>query len=133
MHVACFTANTGEQCKIVLPTQLLMEVLKWYHIMIGQSVIQRLYDTFRAIFHADGLRKQCIAIVRHCPNECQIAKDNGRQYGKLPPRDAGYSPFETVAVDLIGPWKLKVGRISPEFNALTCIDPVTNFDRMQFE
>ena len=70
---------------------------------------------------------ECIATVRHCPNEYQRAKDNGRQYGKLPPRDAGYSPFKTVAVDLIGPWKVKVGRISLEFNALTCIDPVTNF------
>ena len=37
--------------------------------------------------HADGLHKQYIVTVRHCPNECQRAKDNGRQYGKLPPRD----------------------------------------------
>ena len=103
-----------------------MEVLKWYHIMLGHSGIQRLYDTFRAIFHADGLHKQCIATVRHCTNECQRAKYNGRQYGKLLPRDAGYSLFESVDLDLIGPWKLKVGRISLEFNALTCIDPVTN-------
>ena len=44
----------------------------------------------------------------------------------MPQRDAGYSLFETVAVDLIGPLKLKEGRISLEFNALTCIDPVTN-------
>ena len=88
-----------------------MEVLKWYHIMLGHSGIQRLYDTVRARFHADGLHKQCITTVRHCPNECQIEKDNGIQYGKLPPRDAGYSPFETVAVDLIGPRKLKVGRM----------------------
>ena len=85
--------------------------------MLGQCVIQRLYDTVRARFHADGLHKQCIATVRHYTNEYQRAKDNGRQYGKLPPRDAGYSPFETVAVDLIGPWKLKVRRIYLEFNA----------------
>ena len=69
MDVACFTANTGEQWKIVLPTPLLMEVLKWYHIMLGHSGIQRLYDTVRARFHADGLHKQCIATVRHCTNE----------------------------------------------------------------
>ena len=103
-----------------------MEVLKCYHIIIGQIGIQRLYDTVRAIFHADGLHKQCIATVRHCPNERQRAKDNDRQYGKLPPRDSGYSPFETVAVDLIVPWKLKMWRVSLEFNALTCIDTVTN-------
>ena len=94
--------------------------------MLGHCGIKRLYDTVRARFHADGLHKQCTATVRHCQNEFQIAKDNGRQYGKLPPRDDGYSLFETVDVDLIGPWKLKVGRVSLEFNALTCIDPVTN-------
>ena len=123
MHVACFTGNPGEQWKI---TPLLMEVLKWYHTMIGHSGIQRLYDTVRARFHADGLHKQYIATVRRCPNECQRAKDNGSKYGKMPPRDYGYSPFETVDVDLIGPSKLKVGRISLQFNALTFIDPVTN-------
>ena len=89
MDVACFNANPGEQWKIVLLTPLLMEVLKWYHIMLGHCGIQRLYDTVQARFHADGLHKQCIAKVRHCPNECQIAKDNGRQYVKLPSRDAG--------------------------------------------
>ena len=94
--------------------------------MLGHCGIQRLYDTFQAIFYADGLHKQCIATVRHFTNECQRAKYNVRQYGKLPPRDAGYSSFETVSVDLIGPWKLKVGITSLEFNALTCIDPVTN-------
>ena len=126
MNFDCFTANCEEQWDIVLPTTLLMEVLKWYHRMLDHSGIQRLYDTVRARFHADGLHKQCIATVRHCLNEYQGAKYNDRQYGKLPPRDAGYSPFEKVAVDLIGPWKLKVGRISLEFNALTCIDPITN-------
>ena len=103
-----------------------MEVLKWYHIMLGHCGIQRLYDTVRARFHDDVLHKQCIVTVRHCPDGCQRAKDNGRQYGKLPPIYAVYSPFETVAGDLIGPWKLKVGRVSLELNALTCIDPVTN-------
>ena len=126
MHVAYFTANPGEQWNIVPPTPLLMEVLKWYHIMLGHSGIQRLYDTVWKIFYADGLHKQCIVTVRYCTNELQRAKDNARQYGKLPPRYAGYSPFKTVAVDLIGPWNLKVGRISLEFNALNCIDHVTN-------
>ena len=93
--------------------------------MLGHFVIQILFDTVRSIFYADALHKQCIATVRHFHNERQRARDNGRQYGKLPPRDAGYSPFETVAVDLIGTWNLKVGRVSLELNALTCIDPVT--------
>ena len=31
-----------------------------------------------------------------------------------------------VAVDLIGPWKIKLNGIDLEFRALTCIDPVSN-------
>ena len=73
--------------EIVLPTPLLMEVLKWYHIMLGHCGTQRLYDTVRERFHADGLHKQYIATVRHCPNEYQREKDNERKYDKLPPRE----------------------------------------------
>eukprot|EP00957_Ditylum_brightwellii_P047846 3634241-Ditylum_brightwellii.AAC.1 len=50
----------------------------------------------------------------------------GMGYGELPPRFASLLPWNKVAVDLIGPWNLKVGGQDVEFNALTCIDPVTN-------
>ena len=44
------------------------------------------------------------------------------------------APWREVAVDLIGPWKVKLGNVPNEdrqesyieFNAFTCIDPVTN-------
>ena len=35
-------------------------------------------------------------------------------------------PWDEVAVDLIGPWKIKVKNRTFVFNALTCINPVTN-------
>jgi hypothetical protein len=34
--------------------------------------------------------------------------------------------WEEVHIDLIGPWAIKIGEQNIEFNALTCIDPVTN-------
>ena len=43
-----------------------------------------------------------------------------------PPRHAPLVPWDEVAVDLIGPWKLKVGMAEYEFNVLTYIDTVTN-------
>ena len=36
------------------------------------------------------------------------------------------TPLDKVAVDLIGPWKIKVKNQTIVFNALTCVDPVTN-------
>eukprot|EP00957_Ditylum_brightwellii_P044319 3362573-Ditylum_brightwellii.AAC.1 len=39
-------------------------------------------------------------------------------------------PWDEVAVDLIGPWRMQVNGQEVEFNALTCIDPVTNLVEM---
>ncbi len=36
------------------------------------------------------------------------------------------APREEVAIDLIGPWKVKVNGPQVEFNALTCIDMALN-------
>jgi hypothetical protein len=43
------------------------------------------------------------------------------------PRQANLLPWEEVAMDLIGPWTVKLPNKTYEFMALTCIDPVTNF------
>ncbi len=36
------------------------------------------------------------------------------------------APWEEVAIDLIGPWTVKVNNRKVEFNALTCIDTASN-------
>jgi hypothetical protein len=36
------------------------------------------------------------------------------------------APWEEVAINLIGPWKVKVNGQQVEFNALTCIDTALN-------
>jgi len=41
-------------------------------------------------------------------------------------RDLKEQPFEEVAVDLIGPWKVQVRGKQYEFNTLPAIDTVTN-------
>ena len=94
----------------------------WYHILLGHCGQQKLYDTVRARFHASNLQKACIHTVNWCPHKCQLNKN----YGHLPPQIAGLFPWKTVAVDLIGPWKVKINQIELEFRALTCINPVSN-------
>ena len=39
---------------------------------------------------------------------CQKMKRPGPSYGLLPERDVGIVPWAEVAVDLIGPWTVKV-------------------------
>ena len=45
--------------------------------------------------------------VKSC-QQCQQFKAPGRGYGYLPPREALYQPFYEIAVDCIGPWKVKI-------------------------
>ncbi len=40
------------------------------------------------------------------------------------------APLEEVAIDLIGPWKVKVNGRQVQFNALTCIDMALNLVKL---
>ena len=40
---------------------------------------------------------------------CQKHKLSGEGYGLLPERELKEQPFDEVAVDLIGPWGVKIG------------------------
>ena len=67
----------------------------------------------------------------HC-DVCQRVKTGVRGYGHFPPRNVQLSPWEQNDVDLIGPWRIKVGgtrsnRNLYEFHALTCIDRVIGY------
>ena len=126
IHTRSAIVDGEEIWKIVVPSTLLPQLLTWYHLILGHCGQQRLYNTVRARFHAENLQKKCIEIVNKCPKKCQFNKQSNRSYGHLPPRIAALLPWETVAVDLIGPWKIKVNQIELEFHALTCIDPVSN-------
>ena len=61
---------------------------------------------------------------------CQKHKLPGKGYGLLPERELKEQPFDEVAVDLIGPWEVKIGNTLCNFQALTIIDPVTNLTEL---
>ena len=51
----------------------------------------------------------------------------GKEHGHLPSKQARLVPWDKVHVDCIGLWTITAAdRAEYEFNALTCIDPVTN-------
>jgi hypothetical protein len=51
----------------------------------------------------------------------------GPGHGKMPEHDAQLLlPWNEVAVDLIGPWTIGFDGHKLGFDALTCIDPVTD-------
>lgn len=57
---------------------------------------------------------------------CQKNKLLGAGYNHLSPRHASLVPWNEVMVDLISRWKVNIQDQELFFNALTCIDPITN-------
>ena len=98
--------------------------VRWYHLVLGHPGRQRLYDTINARFYYPGLSTICQQY--QCPDDCEMIKNQGRQYGHLAAREVNIAPWHTVAVDLIGPWKTVVNGQTLEFKALTIMDTVTN-------
>ena len=51
----------------------------------------------------------------------------GQDFGKLPARTAMVVSWDEVCVDCVGPWTITTSNGREfQFNASTCIDPVTN-------
>ena len=50
--------------------------------------------------------------------------------GLLPEREVRIAPWEEVAIDLIGPWEVKVIGQKVEFNTLICIDTASDLVKL---
>ena len=80
-------------------------------------------NTLNQRYHHHLLRQ---TIDKHRCEHCLRHKLPVKGFGLLPERDLRMAPWEEVAIDLIGPWKVKVHGKLVEFNALTCIDTASN-------
>jgi hypothetical protein len=89
----------------------------------------QLHLTILTHFYHPRLREVVDDVVTTC-SICQRYKLAGPGYGQLPPREAPLVPWEEVTVDLIGPWQITINGQELIFNALTCIDPVTNLTEL---
>ena len=76
-------------------------------------------------FFHPRLQDTCEKEVRKC-DPCQRLKNVGRGHGETASREAPLLPWQDVAVDLIGPWKVSIGHKELKFTALTIVDMVTN-------
>lgn len=93
--------------------------------MLGHCGSQKLYNTISSRFYSPNLSSLCKNYK--CNINCKKYKQLRQQYSHLPPWNAVVVPWDELAVNLIGPWKIKVNSWLFTFNALTCIDHVTNF------
>ena len=76
-----------------------------------------------------GLRKTVHDVCTKC-DTCQRTKRTKKKYGHLPPKEAETIPWDTLCVDLIGPYKIPQSNKSDDpltLWAVTMIDPATGW------
>jgi hypothetical protein len=118
--IICYKKDpTQPNWKVALPESIVVDTVKWFHQVMGHPSEKRLQETLNQRYHHPKLRYH---IEKWKCKDCQKYKLEGRGYGLLPKQEVWIAPWEEVAINLIGPWKVKVNGQQVEFNALTCID-----------
>jgi hypothetical protein len=91
--------------KIVLPESMVVDTIKWFHQGMGHPGEKRLCETLSQHYHHPKVHYH---IDKLKCKDCQTYKFVGRGYGLLPEQEVWIAHCEEVAIDLIGPWKVKV-------------------------
>ena len=125
VELICIVTMLGAPWRIVIPETLIDPIIIWYHKILFHIGMTRLYNTISVHFYHVSLKHRIETIIQSC-DICQRTKLSGPGYGLLPPREALIAPWFEVAVDLIGPWNITINARTFTFQALTCIDTVTN-------
>jgi predicted aspartyl protease len=115
--------------KIVLPKSLQTKAVEYYHQILCHPGIVRTENTMAQHYTWAGMRNTVTQVCQRC-GICQLNKPKVNQLGHLPPKKAEEGPWETLCIDLIGPYTIKGARKNdPELilHCLTMIDPVTGW------
>jgi hypothetical protein len=115
------------QWKIALAQGMVSPTIRWFHQILGHPGSKRMRLTLQARYYHRDLRR--LVDQFNC-EACQKQKLDGRGFGLLPERTVSAQPWQDVAIDLIGPWRIPINNRNYEFNALTCIDTVTNLTEL---
>jgi transposase InsO family protein len=113
--------------RIALPSSMVHLTIRWFHEILGHCGSKRLRLTLNQRYYHPEMRK---FIDRYACDACQRYKLSGPGYGLLPERNVRETPWDDVAVDMIGPWNVPIGDRIVQFKALTIIDPVTNLTEL---
>ena len=91
--------------RICLPTELQKKTVDWYHEMLCNLVKTRTDNILRQNFEWKGLCTTVLDVCKKCPR-CQREKTTNQKYGKLPHKQAETNTWDTLCVDLVGPYSI---------------------------
>ncbi len=83
---------------------MVVDTVKWFHQVMGHPGEKRLREMLRQRYHHPKLRYH---IEKLKCKDCQKYKLENRGFGLLPKQEVQIAPWEEVAINLIGPWKVK--------------------------
>jgi len=117
-----------ENDKIIVPTSLQRPIVEWYHTLLCHPGETRMEATISQHLTWRGLRKTVHSVCTTC-DTCQRTKRTKNKYGKLPPKEVEAIPWDTLCVDLIGPYNINRKNAKKPLTlwAVTMIDPATGW------
>ena len=122
----CQSPTTNSAWHIVIPDVMLYPLVNWYHEALVHSVgMDRLEAMLKRYFWHPKLRDMVCRVISSCPICPQVGLST-KPHGHLAPCEAPLDPWSEVHVDCIGPWTVTINDDKLRFEALTCIDPITN-------
>ena len=111
-------------------------MLDWYHFYLNQPGGSRFAKTIREVYYWKNLVTRADLFAKTCKT-CKKFKNRKTLYGHLPPKNISeLKPWDTVHVDLIGPYIKSIrqhhpcGNVIRNNSSLTCmkmIDPATGW------
>jgi len=114
--------------KIIVPTSLQKPIVEWYHTLLCHPGETRMENTVSQHLTWKGLRKTVHDVCTKC-HTCQLTKRTKKKYGHLPTKEAETVPWDTLCVDLIGPYNIQRKNQKKPLTlwAVTMIDPATGW------
>ena len=112
--------------RIVLPAKLGKKATEWYHGLLMHPGETRTELTMAQHYYWRDMRKTVKRVCSRCL-ACQLNKPKKAKKGKVPPKVAEAIPWQTVCIDLIGPYKFGKDEKEIKLRCLTMIDPATGW------
>ena len=94
-----------ENGKIIIPKKLQKQIMEWYHKVLCHPRETRMEMTISQHLTWKSLCKTVHDICLQC-DICQRTKRNKKKYGYLQAKEAEVTPWDTLCIDMIGPYNL---------------------------
>ena len=112
--------------KIYVPKVLQEPTVEFYHGLLMHPGETRTELTVAQHYCWLGMRNTVQEVCSNCQS-CQLAKPKFAKLGHLPPKEAEVIPWQTLCIDLIGPYKIGKGKQQAILHCMTMIDPATGW------